>query len=253
VSCSNCTDYQARRLGIGYGQKKVGYCLKWILLDDNTLIYLPNVDQSLISCHHLCLYKSQNDKQSKQFVHMLNSTLTATERTLCCILENYQKEDGVEVPKVLQPYMDGIDFLPFKRPLGSKQASDAKPNKSKPKVCLSLWFSSFPRQHVKSTIWALFRPLLAGKCSLSCKRRELKLICIREIMMRPFINLRGVVCSMIVMLRFGLLIPETVRLWFSCVTVVPHHRETDSCTVHASAHAPATFSSSLYSTVSPIC
>jgi seryl-tRNA synthetase len=138
VSCSNCTDYQARRLGIGYGQKKVGYCLKWILLDDNTLIYLPNVDQSLISCHHLCLYKSQNDKQSKQFVHMLNSTLTATERTLCCILENYQKEDGVEVPKVLQPYMDGIDFLPFKRPLGSKQASDAKPNKSKPKVCLSL-------------------------------------------------------------------------------------------------------------------
>jgi hypothetical protein len=114
-------------------------------------LLVPNVDQSLISCHHLCLYKSQNDKQSKQFVHMLNSTLTATERTLCCILENYQKEDGVEVPKVLQPYMDGIDFLPFKRPLGSKQASDAKPNKSKPKVCLSLWFSSFPRKHVKST------------------------------------------------------------------------------------------------------
>eukprot|EP00494_Astrolonche_serrata_P004313 UN04325 len=55
VSCSNCTDYQARRLGIGYGQKK-------------------------------------NDEQSKQFVHMLNSTLTATERTLCCILENYQRD-----------------------------------------------------------------------------------------------------------------------------------------------------------------
>jgi hypothetical protein len=28
VSCSNCTDYQARRLGIGYGQKKVGFCFK---------------------------------------------------------------------------------------------------------------------------------------------------------------------------------------------------------------------------------
>ena len=40
VSCSNCTDYQARRLGIGYGQKKVGYCFKWILVDDITLIYL---------------------------------------------------------------------------------------------------------------------------------------------------------------------------------------------------------------------
>jgi seryl-tRNA synthetase len=47
---------------------------------------------------------------------MLNSTLTATERTLCCILENYQKEDGVAVPKALQPFMGGIDFLPFKRP-----------------------------------------------------------------------------------------------------------------------------------------
>ncbi|KQK03614.1 serine--tRNA ligase [Brachypodium distachyon] len=96
VSCSNCTDYQARRLGIGFGQKK-------------------------------------NDEQSKQFVHMLNSTLTATERTLCCILENYQKEDGVEVPKALRPFMGGIDFLPFKKPLDSKQAADSKPTKSKPK------------------------------------------------------------------------------------------------------------------------
>ncbi|KAH0465081.1 hypothetical protein IEQ34_005184 [Dendrobium chrysotoxum] len=77
VSCSNCTDYQARRLGIGYGQKK-------------------------------------NDEQSKQFVHLLNSTLTATERTICCILENHQKEDGVTVPEVLRPYMCGIEFLPFK-------------------------------------------------------------------------------------------------------------------------------------------
>jgi len=96
VSCSNCTDFQARRLGIGYGQKK-------------------------------------NDEQSKQFVHMLNSTLTATERTLCCILENFQKEDGVEVPKALQPYMGGIEFLPFKQPLDVKQAADSKSNKSKSK------------------------------------------------------------------------------------------------------------------------
>jgi hypothetical protein len=78
--------------------------------------------------------KSQNDEQSKQFVHMLNSTLTATERTLCCILENFQKEDGVEVPKALQPYMGGIDFLPFKQPLDVKQAADSKSNKSKTKV-----------------------------------------------------------------------------------------------------------------------
>jgi seryl-tRNA synthetase len=68
---------------------------------------------------------------------MLNSTLTATERTLCCILENYQEEDGVAVPKALQPFMGGIEFLPFKRPLDSKQAGDSKP-KAKPKVSLSL-------------------------------------------------------------------------------------------------------------------
>ena len=40
VSCSNCTDYQARRLGIGYGQKKVGFCSKWILVDNLSLLYL---------------------------------------------------------------------------------------------------------------------------------------------------------------------------------------------------------------------
>uniref|UniRef100_A0A1J3JJT4 serine--tRNA ligase n=1 Tax=Noccaea caerulescens TaxID=107243 RepID=A0A1J3JJT4_NOCCA len=77
VSCSNCTDYQARRLEIRYGQKK-------------------------------------SNEQAKQYVHMLNSTLTATERTICCILENYQREDGVEIPEVLQPFMGGEKFLPFK-------------------------------------------------------------------------------------------------------------------------------------------
>lgn len=92
VSCSNCTDYQARRLGIRYGQK--------------------------------------TDKGRQKFVHMLNSTLTATERTLCCILENYQTEDGVVVPEVLRPYMiGGIDFLPFKKTLDGKPI----PPKSKDK------------------------------------------------------------------------------------------------------------------------
>ncbi|XP_072990796.1 serine--tRNA ligase [Typha latifolia] len=90
VSCSNCTDYQSRSLGIGFGQKK-------------------------------------NDEQAKQFVHMLNSTLTATERTICCILENNQREDGVDIPKALQPYMGGIEFLPF------KAIPEAKPKKSKAK------------------------------------------------------------------------------------------------------------------------
>jgi len=30
-------------------------------------------------------------------------------------LENYQEENGVRVPEVLQPFMGGIDFLPFVR------------------------------------------------------------------------------------------------------------------------------------------
>ncbi|KAG8503836.1 hypothetical protein CXB51_001959 [Gossypium anomalum] len=90
VSCSNCTDYQSRRLEIRYGQKK-------------------------------------NNEQVKQYVHLLNSTLTATERTICCILENYQKEDGVEIPEVLRPFMSGKSFLPFK----TKPAAETKGKKSK--------------------------------------------------------------------------------------------------------------------------
>ncbi|EPZ35294.1 Serine--tRNA ligase, cytoplasmic [Rozella allomycis CSF55] len=69
VSCSNCTDYQSRRLEIRCGEKK--------------------------------------------YVHCLNSTLCATERTLCCILENYQTETGLNVPTVLRPYLGGIKFIPY--------------------------------------------------------------------------------------------------------------------------------------------
>ncbi|KAG8364011.1 hypothetical protein BUALT_Bualt19G0081900 [Buddleja alternifolia] len=90
VSCSNCTDYQARRLEIRYGQKK------------------------------------SNDK-TKEYVHMLNSTLTATERTMCCILENNQKEDGVEIPEVLREFMGGKSFIPFK----NTTAKEAKGKKTK--------------------------------------------------------------------------------------------------------------------------
>eukprot|EP00979_Chaetoceros_neogracilis_P003977 scaffold695_cov279-Chaetoceros_neogracile.AAC.3 len=84
VSCSNCTDYQARGVGTRCGVKKG---------------------------------KSDVDamKDRASFVHMLNSTLCATGRGICCLLENYQTEDGVKVPEVLQPYMGGIEFMPFKR------------------------------------------------------------------------------------------------------------------------------------------
>lgn len=71
VSGSNCLDFQSRKLGIRFGHGK-------------------------------------NDKGDKEYVHMLNCTLCATERTLCAILENYQTPEGIRVPKVLQPYMRQI-------------------------------------------------------------------------------------------------------------------------------------------------
>ncbi|KAL7000384.1 serine--tRNA ligase [Sarracenia purpurea var. burkii] len=91
VSCSNCTDYQSRRLEIRYGQKK-------------------------------------NNEQTKQYVHLLNSTLTATERTICCILENFQREDGVEIPEVLQGFMGGKTFLPF--PINPSKEAKGKKSKA---------------------------------------------------------------------------------------------------------------------------
>eukprot|EP00879_Flechtneria_rotunda_P025439 GHRR01027036.1.p1 GENE.GHRR01027036.1~~GHRR01027036.1.p1 ORF type:complete len:261 (+),score=90.89 GHRR01027036.1:1129-1911(+) len=85
VSCSNCTDYQSRRLDIRLRTPKIA-----------------------------------GQEQKNLFVHMLNSTLTATERTLCCLLENYQTPDGVGVPPALQPFMPGIDFIPFRKAFDSK-------------------------------------------------------------------------------------------------------------------------------------
>jgi seryl-tRNA synthetase len=70
VSCSNCLDYQARKLKIRMG--------------------LVGGDQP------------------KEILHTLNSTAIATARTICCILENFQQEDhSIAIPKVLQKYMNG--------------------------------------------------------------------------------------------------------------------------------------------------
>lgn len=73
VSCSNCLDYQARRLGIRFRDKT---------------------------------------NEETRLVHTLNSTLVATERTMVAILENFQTSNGsVEVPKVLQKYMGGLQEI----------------------------------------------------------------------------------------------------------------------------------------------
>jgi len=73
-SNSNCTDYQARRLNIKYREKE--------------------------------------GMAPAGLVHTINNTALATSRTMMAILEQYQKKDGtVLVPKVLQPYMHGLDRL----------------------------------------------------------------------------------------------------------------------------------------------
>ena len=70
VSCSNCTDYQARRLRIRFKDKT---------------------------------------NEETRLVHTLNSTLVATERTMVSIMENYQTLNGdIEVPDILRKYMGDI-------------------------------------------------------------------------------------------------------------------------------------------------
>lgn len=67
-SCSNCTDFQARRAGIKY----------------------------------------RDDHGKPQFVHTLNGSGLAVGRAVAAILENYQNADGsVTIPEVLVPYMGG--------------------------------------------------------------------------------------------------------------------------------------------------
>ncbi len=73
-SCSNCGDYQARRMNA--------------------------------RC------RPAGEKKATRFVHTLNGSGLAVGRTLVAILENYQQEDGsVVVPDVLKRYMGGIEIL----------------------------------------------------------------------------------------------------------------------------------------------
>jgi seryl-tRNA synthetase len=71
----------------------------------------------------------------KEYVHALNGTLTATERTLCCLLENFQTPEGFNVPKVLQKYIPGqLEFLPFVkewRPVKDEAKIPERPKEAK--------------------------------------------------------------------------------------------------------------------------
>ena len=72
-SCSNCTDFQARRMQARYRNPATG---------------------------------------KTELVHTLNGSGLAVGRTLVAIMENYQQADGsIEIPDALQPYMGGVRSL----------------------------------------------------------------------------------------------------------------------------------------------
>ena len=73
-SCSNCTDFQARRMNMRY--------------------------------------KDPSSFKGTRLVHTLNGSGLAVGRTMAAIIENYQQADGsVKVPDVLVPYMGGVEVI----------------------------------------------------------------------------------------------------------------------------------------------
>lgn len=91
--------------------------------------------RELVSCSNCLDYQARamrtkcGFKPEDPFCHMLNSTLCATERALCCLVENYQEEGGVRVPRVLVPFLLGQEFLPW-----VKELDEEKPAKGKDKA-----------------------------------------------------------------------------------------------------------------------
>ena len=79
-------------------------------------------------------YGQKKLNESATYVHMLNATLCATTRTICAILENYQTEEGIRVPKALQPYMptkyrEHIPFVAKEKPTNQETAGKKKGGK----------------------------------------------------------------------------------------------------------------------------
>lgn len=105
VSCSNCTDYQSINLNIRYTDSSVKIGDKKDIESTN-----PNQEQPDAEYQE---FKKDFQTENKNFVHLLNGTVVAAQRCLCCILENYQNGHGIVVPEKLRPYMNNMDFIPF--------------------------------------------------------------------------------------------------------------------------------------------
>ncbi|XP_050294885.1 serine--tRNA ligase, cytoplasmic isoform X2 [Anthonomus grandis grandis] len=96
VSCSNCLEYQARRLLVRYGQTK-------------------------------------KMNAATDYVHMLNATMCATTRVICAILEVHQTDEGIKVPQVLKEFMpdEYSEVIPFVKPAPIDVEKEAKAKKGK--------------------------------------------------------------------------------------------------------------------------
>lgn len=68
----------------------------------------------------------QNNEETKQYVHLLNSTLTAAERTVCYILQNYQREDGVGIPEVFTAVHAWKHIPPFQEQTSPQSQAKGK-------------------------------------------------------------------------------------------------------------------------------
>ncbi len=72
-SCSNCTDYQARRANIRFRRE---------------------------------------ESKKLEFVHTLNGSALATSRLMSALMEHYQREDGsIEIPDILWPFTGGLEEI----------------------------------------------------------------------------------------------------------------------------------------------
>ncbi|KAJ8985943.1 hypothetical protein NQ317_010700 [Molorchus minor] len=94
VSCSNCLEYQARRLLVRYGQTK-------------------------------------KMNAATDYVHMLNATMCAATRVICAILENHQTETGIKIPAALREFLpeEYRDEILFVKPAPIDLEKDSKKSK----------------------------------------------------------------------------------------------------------------------------
>merc|ERR1712137_1313210 len=96
VSCSNCLDYQSRRLMIRYGQTK-------------------------------------KMTGTTDYVHMLNATMCATTRVMCVLSELNQTETGIRIPAALKDFMPPqyAEEIPFTKPAPIDELETKKQKKDK--------------------------------------------------------------------------------------------------------------------------